>query len=52
MMAQRFTDLVSFAANWRGNYPGDGASRIKSAIRELKRAIKEAETHPEIGDAD
>lgn len=49
-MAADFTTVVRNASYWKDNYFGAAYStRIRTAIRELKRAIAIAEAHPEIG---
>jgi len=49
-MANKFTARVRLASEWKHVYFGAAyATRIRSAIAELKSAIAEAEAHPEIG---
>lgn len=48
-MTAKFTERVARASQWRHAYYGAAyATRIKEAIKELREAITEAETHPEI----
>lgn len=49
-MAHMFTIRMQAVANWKQTYFGAAyRTRIKSAIREARQAIAEAEAHPEIG---
>ena len=49
-MTADFTAVVRSAAHWKECYAGAVYSaRLRTAIRELKRAIAIAEAHPEIG---
>lgn len=49
-MAARFTHRIQANVGWRENYFGAAyATRIRSAIKDLKDTIREAEAHPEIG---
>jgi hypothetical protein len=48
-MARSFTSKVRSAADWKNHYVGAAyATRIRSAITDLRAAIAEAERHPEI----
>ena len=49
-MTQKFTARVRMASDWKHVYFGAAyATRVRSAIADLKLAIAEAEAHPEIG---
>lgn len=49
-MAARFTNRIRANVDWKHNYFGAAyATRIRSAIKDLKDTIREAEAHHEIG---
>ena len=52
-MTREFTMALFVAAGWKHRYFGATYStRIREAIKDLKRAIKKAEENPEIGKVD